>query len=365
MTLTFFLSMLLIGLALTLRMIGPYLLALITGGILALLANPLYAKLQSRNYSPKSAAALITVGIILLVIVPISVFATLAIKQGIAVAETVSMNNNGSLSVESIFNQISQWPIVGRFIGSPAALERQARTWIQALGRTGTTVVLGVAANIPGLLLQLVLVCLACFFFLIDGKKFLSWTSDKIPLDGDVREQISNSFQNTTISVIWATLAAAAAQSTIILISFLLLGVPAAFLAAGATFIFAWIPILGSTPVWLSATLYLFFEDSVLKACLMLLAGSLTGVVDNFVRPLVLKGRSNMHPLVSLVAIFGGIKIVGIMGIFLGPILVAVVISILQIWPAVGNRFGLLPAPITTPQPTVKATLRTTENPDE
>ena len=50
-----------------------------------------------------------------------------------------------------------------------------------------------------------------------------------------------------------------------------------------------------------------------------------------------------MHPLVSLVAIFGGIEMFGILGIFLGPILAAVLIALLQIWPAVGHRFGLLP----------------------
>ena len=52
---------------------------------------------------------------------------------------------------------------------------------------------------------------------------------------------------------------------------------------------------------------------------------------------------SKMHPLVSLVAVFGGIERFGIMGILLGPILAAVLIALLQIWPAVGQRFGLLP----------------------
>jgi predicted PurR-regulated permease PerM len=75
----------------------------------------------------------------------------------------------------------------------------------------------------------------------------------------------------------------------------------------------------------------------------MVAFGLMAGLVDNFVRPLVLKGRSKMHPLVSLVAIFGGIEMFGILGIFLGPILAAVLIALLQLWPEVGQRFGLLP----------------------
>jgi predicted PurR-regulated permease PerM len=81
----------------------------------------------------------------------------------------------------------------------------------------------------------------------------------------------------------------------------------------------------------------------MLKALLMVVVGLMAGLVDNFVRPLILQGRSKMHPLVSLVAIFGGMEMFGILGIFLGPILAAVLIALLQLWPEVGQRFGLLP----------------------
>jgi predicted PurR-regulated permease PerM len=144
--------------------------------------------------------------------------------------------------------------------------------------------------------------------------------------------------------VIWATLAAAAAQSAMMLLSYLTLGVPAASLAAGATFLFAWIPLVGSSPVWLAGAIYLYAHDAILKAILMVVFGLMAGIVDNVVRPMILRGRSKMHPLVSLVAIFGGIEMFGIMGIFLGPILAAVLIALLQLWPEIGQRFGLLPS---------------------
>ena len=119
--------------------------------------------------------------------------------------------------------------------------------------------------------------------------------------------------------------------------------VRAAFLAAAATFILAWIPLVGCSPVWLAGAIYLYAQDALLKAILMVICGLIAGLVDNFVRPLILQGRSKMHPLVSLVAIFGGMEMFGIMGIFLGPILAAVLIALLQLWPEVGQRFGLLP----------------------
>ena len=69
------------------------------------------------------------------------------------------------------------------------------------------------------------------------------------------------------------------------------------------------------------------------------------GISDNITRPLVLRGRDEMHPLVGLVSIFGGIAMFGLMGVFIGPILSALLLSVLNTWPAVGHRFGLL-APV-------------------
>jgi predicted PurR-regulated permease PerM len=127
------------------------------------------------------------------------------------------------------------------------------------------------------------------------------------------------------------------------LLTYLLLGVPAAFVAAGAAFLCAWIPLVGSSPVWLVGALYLYAQHALLKVLLMVVSGLLAGIIDNVVRALLLKGRSKLHPLVSLVAIFGGIEMFGILGIFLGPILAAVLIALLQLWPAIGQRYGLLP----------------------
>lgn len=321
-------------------MVSPYVMAVIMGGILALLSYPVYRELRKRRVSPNIAATLVTLGVVLLVIVPISAFAILAIKQAIVVGEKIATNDN--FTVRAIFDRLAAVTPIEAVIGSPEQLERQARGWIQGAGKTATAMVLAVAANVPNLLLQLALATLACFFFLLDGKTFLGWMRDKVPLDQDVRANVVSSFQNTAVSIIWATLAAATAQAVAMLLGFWALGVPAAFLAAGATFIFAWIPVVGSVPVWIAGAVYLYTQGSVPKAIIMVAVGLFIGVIDNFVRPIVLKGRGNMHPLVSLVAIFGGVGLFGMIGVFIGPILAAIAISLLQAWPSVARRFGLM-----------------------
>jgi predicted PurR-regulated permease PerM len=342
-TLVTFLTVLLLVLGVTTRMIWPYCLAVFTGGILALLSSGFYQKLNRRLEKPKISATLITLGLALLVIVPLVLFMHVAVRQGIVLGKELGENN--SYSFHEIFNRIGNLKLVQMIIGDPETLKNQARTWVQGAGKGVTSEILSLATNIPKILLQVALALIACFFFLLDGKKFLIWTENKIPLDHDVRKKMRDSFQSTAISVIWATLAAATAQALMMFISYFVLDVPSAFLATGATFIFAWIPLIGCVPVWLVGALYLYLKGSMVKMVLMILLGLVTGVVDNIVRPLVLKGRGTMHPFVSLIAIIGGVGMFGIMGVFIGPILMAVLISLLQIWPAVGFRFGLLPHP--------------------
>jgi predicted PurR-regulated permease PerM len=339
-TLVAFLVLLISVLVITVLMVLPYVLAVIMGGILAVLAQPVFQRLTGYHITPRVASAIVVIGVVLGIIAPLSFFVTKAIQQGIAIGQDLA---EGGVSLRSLLDHVSGWAPIETLIGSPEAFENQARRWMQSAGTGATATILGLAAHLPNIVLQLALASLACFFLLVDGYRFLCWMTDKIPIAADVRVKVMQSFKDTAISVIWATIAAAAAQSAVMLLSYLTLGVPAAFLAAGATFLFAWIPLVGCSPVWLAGAIYLYSQDAMLKAILMVVFGLMAGLVDNFVRPVILKGRSKMHPLVSLVAIFGGIEMFGIMGIFLGPILAAVLIALLQIWPEVGHRFGLLP----------------------
>lgn len=347
-----FILLLLVALCASLNMTAPYLIAVFMGAILALLCYPLYTALVQRfGWGPKKASLVVTLALLVLVVGPVSVFAILAVKQGIVFAQDIA--DRPDFSATSIIESIGSWGPVQKLVGDPATVLRQIRASIQGGAKDLTTFVLAFMANIPDILLQLVLVLLTCFYFLFQGRAFVRWVSNKIPLDPDVRLRVADSFKYTAVSVIWSSVATATAQSVLVLGTFLLLGIPAAFLAGGAAFIFAWVPVLGSSPVWLAGLLYLWSQAQFVQLIVLVVMGVVTVVVDNVVRVQVLRGRGEMHTLVSLVAIFGGMHMFGLTGVFIGPILVAVLISLLQIWPLVGKRFGL------TFEPTIESTIET------
>lgn len=193
----------------------------------------------------------------------------------------------------------------------------------------------------PESLLQSFLSLGACLFVLRDGPQLVEWLKKRIPLEAEVQDTVFASFRGTAISTVWATLAAAIAQATVMLLAFLILGVPGAILAGGATFILSWIPLVGSTPVWVGAFLYLWSEGHFVQMGFMAVFGVTAGLLDNIVRPIILKGGSDMHPFVSLMAIFGGVRLFGILGVFLGPIAIGVVIAFLDLWPLFQKRLEL------------------------
>jgi predicted PurR-regulated permease PerM len=275
------------------------------------------------------------------VIIPVFIFAFLAIKQGVIIAQ--ALLNNEDFSADGIFKEISHWEIFDRIFSAPKDGKRQIQEWLQDIGTMGVAGFISVIGEVPNVLLQLTLTIISFFYFLIDGPRFISWIYDRIPFDSLARTKMEKTFSDTTISVIWANLAASTVQASLMGAAFLILGVPAAFLATATTFVLAWIPILGSTPVWIAGALFLFTQGSLIKVVLMLLFGIITSVADNIVRPLVLKGRANMHPLLSLVAIFGGISMFGILGVFIGPVIAAILSAFLQILPIMEQRAESLP----------------------
>lgn len=338
-SLVVFVSVLLLFLLMNFWMVAPYLLSVATGMVLAVSCRSAYGWLIRKKVKPKLASGFVTVGIAVMVVAPLLVFSYLSIKQAGEVGQRIAQSQD--LSFQSITEKVTRWKPVQSVVGDAAQVEKQMREAIQNGSKKATGILFAAIGSVPEILLQVVLALLTCFFFILDGNRLFVWLRDKIPFDPDVRARLYTAFVDTSISSLWATMAAAAVQAALMLIGFLVLQIPMAFFAAGATFIFAWIPILGSTPVWVGGAIYLYTQGSIAKMIIMLVLGCITGVADNLVRPLVLKGRGDMHPLIALVAIFGGIKQFGLLGVFFGPILFALFISLMEIWPSIEKRFGI------------------------
>ena len=318
-------------LSLFLAMIWPFLISLLMGLLLAILSRPLYDLFSRRGLGPRTAAGLAMAVILLAIIAPITFFAVTAIKQAIALAAYLA-DERGADFIRRAVAALTALKPVQWLIDSPADLQAKGLEFARSAGGALSRVILVQAAALPDLALKLVISLLTWFFLLFEGEEFLNWLISKIPMESGLRGRLIASFRATAASTVWATSAAAAAQALVVMLGFLLLGIPAVFLAGGATFIFAWIPILGSLPVCLAGAVYLYFSGSLLKLALLGAVAVVAGLMDNVVRPIILKGRGDMHPLLALISIFAGIQMFGILGVIFGPIVAAMLLALLNSW---------------------------------
>ena len=334
-----FLGALLVCIAVVLWMVGPYLLALFLGGTLAMLAHPAFLWLQARKCRPRPAAAAITVLMLLVLIAPLTGFSILAVRQGIAIGQDLSELKE--FSPNAMTASLSRWRLIRVTIGDPKSVDARLKSAIQAAGQFISAVVLKLGEGVPDFLLQLSLAAIAFFFLLLDGERFVDWLLGLGALDRNVQKRLVEAFRETAISSVLAGFASASCVAALVAIGFLLLDLPGAFLAGGLTFVFAWIPMLGAIPAVLAGLLYLYVQGASIKMALLIALGLTAIVVGNLVPPAVLKGRAGLHPLVGFVAIISGIRMFGMLGVFLGPILAALLLALFRTWPLIAGRFGI------------------------
>ncbi len=329
------LGQLLFGLALTLLffyMMAPFLVALLLGAVTAIIAYPLQARLHKRM--PRFISAfLITLGVAAGILMPCIFVLYSGAYRLLGFASQYKFLKPESL--DSILEQ----PYFRKIFSTVTHFFPIDRAWIrdqaqEFLGIFIEKISKGVAiflAQMPGLLLGFLIVILSVYFFLVDGPRFLRFLMKLSPLPRTRSETLYNSFQKSCRGVVLGLFASAMAQGFLMGILFIITGLPNPIFIAVLTMIWGLVPVVGTTPIWLSAILYLFFTGQTVPSIIMLVGGIIITTIDNVIRPAVIKGQSEMHPLLALVSVFGAVHLVGPTGIFLGPIIAAVFVSFLQI----------------------------------
>jgi len=153
------------------------------------------------------------------------------------------------------------------------------------------------------------------------------------PLDDEYEERLLRQFDSTSRAVVLATVLSALAQGVLATAAFWVLGMPSLVLLFLATTFMAFIPFLGPAAVWAPVAIYLgMFEGRWPEAIGLTIFGvTVVAMVDNVVRMFVLQGNSQLHPLLALLSVLGGLQVFGPIGILVGPMVVVFLQTLLEI----------------------------------
>jgi predicted PurR-regulated permease PerM len=186
--------------------------------------------------------------------------------------------------------------------------------------------------NFPTLFLQVLVTFFTLFFVLRDKEKIIDYVKSVMPFSKEVEKKLFESSKGITISVLYGQVLIGLIQGLIVGVGFLIFGVPNALLLTLLACLAGIFPIIGTTIVWLPTAIYLFVGGNIWPALGITIFGFISTTIDNIIRPAFVSKRTNMHPLLILIGMIGGLFFFGILGFILGPLIIAYILIIIDIY---------------------------------
>jgi predicted PurR-regulated permease PerM len=198
--------------------------------------------------------------------------------------------------------------------------------------------------------LGLIVMIVSIYFFLLDGPRMIDWLTAMIPLEASHTQELVSRFTNVSRAIVTATLLSAVVQGILAGVAYRVAGLDSVFLLMSLTMLLAMIPFVGAVSVWLPCCLWLFFahENTVAAVGLAIFGTAIISQADNVIKPYVLHGQSNLHPLLALLSVLGGVQALGPVGIVVGPMAVAFLQTLLAM---VRTEIGRIDAVVSEPEP--------------
>ncbi len=207
-----------------------------------------------------------------------------------------------------------------------AKIQALLTKWVLALGSATTSLV-------GRLIFGISIMIISTYFFFLDGRKMIESIKFLSPMDDAHEDELLAEFNKVSRAVVIATLLSAVVQGFLAGLGYYFCGVGSVFLLTLLTTVFALIPFVGATAIWLPAALWLYFIDGspVYAIILGIYGAAVVSTADNVIKPFILHGQSNIHPLLALLSVLGGVSTLGPIGILVGPMIVVFLQTLLKI----------------------------------
>ena len=306
---------------------------------------PVYLHLRRVLHEKSSLAALLmTLLLVLLVIGPMALLAASAVHNLTIMVDVA----NAFLALGPIEPPawLKQIPIIGKQLNSYWRGLASGGKEAVALLEPAQIFLLSTVTEIGQGLLQMMFAAFIGFYFYRDGEALLLTLRNGLKkLAGDLGEEVLTTIHHTVVGVVRGIFGAALAQAMLAVIGFLIAGVPGAFLLGAATFFLSIIPI-GPPLLWGGASVWLFNQGSYGWAVFMVLWGVFAiSSIDNFIRPYLISRGSSLSLLLTTLGVFGGITAFGFIGIFIGPPILAVSLTLVKLWTTIPLEKTDIPVP--------------------
>ena len=324
-------GVLLLLIYLVFRIYEPFLAALGWAAILVIFFYPMHHRLL-RRFSANKAAVLSTLVVTLVLIVPVILLTSLFIREAFSVSRGVEH----TLQAQEAPVLSKSWAWLAKHVPGldPNAdvLEMLSNGVQKEAGylaeRLGT-----ILRNIAAFIFDLFVMIFAMFYFFRDGDQIIHGVRSILPFDAEHRDTLMSQTRDLISASVTTSLILAAIQGAIGGLGFVSVRLPAPLFWGVAMAFFSLVPVVGSGLIFVPAALWLGFTGHWGRAILLLvICAGVSALVDNVLRPLLLGGRTELSGLVIFISVVGGVGMFGMLGLVLGPVLVATAAGVLAVY---------------------------------
>jgi predicted PurR-regulated permease PerM len=335
----FFTVLLVLSIVLVALVARPLATALFLAAVLAGSLWPLQQRLARALGRRRSlAAVLMTLGVVVLILGPLVAFSTYLVKE---IAEAVKFISDTYRSagpdglrallpdtLERALSSVLDW--ISQQAGvSFGTVQRQVTA---QSGKAVAAMSAAVSAT-GSLLFQGTMMVIALYFFLVQGDEVVAWLDRIAPLRPGQTRELMAEFKKVTYAVIVSTVITAGVQAAAAMIGYLIARVPNPVFFGGLTFLIAFIPAIGAASVCLAAALLLFATGHRGAALFLAIWGVVVvGLVDNVVKPYLIKAGMELRGAVVFFALIGGLGAFGTVGLLIGPLVVAAFLALTRMY---------------------------------
>jgi len=305
--------------------------AVLTGGLSA--ANERLARALGLRRT--LSAALLTVGVVFVLLIPLSLLGLVLVKQALSLIAYIRRSlseNDWHVLLGPLPPWLQRWvgPALDSWSKQKEHLLANLVNWSHAkwaLGIAG-----GIAGSVAQAVFAVVIMVLALFFFLRDGHSLVDWIERGLPMPPGRLRTLLAELRRVSVSVIGAQLASGLVQTVVATVGYAISGLPSPVLLGALTLPASLIPTPGTAIVGLPLAVVLWLMGRPGWAIFLAAWTTLfMGLVDNIIRPVLVRGGTGLNGALILFALLGGLLAFGFIGLIVGPLALALFLSVANI----------------------------------
>ncbi len=325
--------------ALFLTMIQQFLMAIFMAGLFSAMAKPIHNRLTQRlNNRENLASILIIIGIVCLILIPLTLLISIVVNQAVHIGQSVTPWVESFVHQPGILTEyIEKIPYYEEILPYRDTILEKAGEIVSKMSNLLVTSLSSLTKMTVNALFNIVIMLYVMFYFLTMGDVLLRKILYYLPMYHEDEKRLLLRFTSVTRATMKSTLIIGILQGGLCGFAFFCSGISGAVFWGTVMAVLSIVPAVGTAIIWVPALIILLVTGDIFGAIILaVICGAVAGNLDNILRPRLVGKDTQMHDLFVLFGTLGGIALFGILGIIIGPIISALFITI---WEIYGDAF--------------------------